>query len=279
MGLGYTPIHTMQASNGTSTAISRSERSTSFSFTLLSSGLKITRCSAGSRYIAATTTPAVAMIAARGYVRKVPSSTRNSPTNPLVAGSPMDDSETIVSTAASIGTTFAMPPNASIRRECRRSYSMPARKNSAPVEMPWLIITSSAHAPERERPDAEHHEAEVRDRRVGDQLLEVGLDHRHQAAVQNADQRQRHDDPLHPGMQGDGRKQRQRESQETVGPHLEQDPGEQHGPRRGGFHVRVGEPGVEREHRHLDREREEEGPEQPEREGPESADVRRQLAV
>src|SRR6059036_4289513 len=112
MGFGYTPIHTMQASNGTSTAISRSERSASFSFTLLSSGLKITRCSAGSRYIAATTTPAVAMVAGRGYVRNVPSSTRNSPTKPFVAGSPMDDSETIVSTAASIGTVLAIPPNA-----------------------------------------------------------------------------------------------------------------------------------------------------------------------
>src|SRR5438034_5699991 len=96
MGFGYTPIHTMQASNGTSTAISRGDRSASFSFTLLSSGLKITRCSAGSRYIAATMTPAVAIVAATGYVRNVPSSTRNSPTNPFVAGSPIEDSETIV---------------------------------------------------------------------------------------------------------------------------------------------------------------------------------------
>src|SRR5207247_887302 len=144
MGVGYTPIHTMQASNGTSTAISRGDRSASVAFTLLSSGLKITRCSAGSRYIAATMTPAVAIVAATGYVRNVPSSTRNSPTNPFVAGSPIEDSETIVSTAASSGTTFAMPPNASMRREWRRSYSMPARKNSAPVEMPWLIITRSA---------------------------------------------------------------------------------------------------------------------------------------
>src|SRR5438034_7442415 len=93
MGFGYTPIHTMQASNGTSTAISRGDRSASFSFTLLSSGLKITRCSAGSRYIAATMTPAVAIVAATGYVRNVPSSTRNSPTNPFVAGSPIEDSE------------------------------------------------------------------------------------------------------------------------------------------------------------------------------------------
>src|SRR5947207_889221 len=198
MGFGYTPIHTMQASNGTSTAISRSERSASFSFTLLSSGLKITRCSAGSRYIAATTTPAVAMVAGRGYVRNVPSSTRNSPTKPFVAGSPMDDSETIVSTAASIGTVLAIPPNASIRRECRRSYSIPARKNSPPVEMPWLIITRRA--------------------------------------------------PWTPWIV------------KAQMPSL-------------------WEPAMDREHRNLDREREEERAEQPECDGPESADVRRQVRV
>src|SRR5436189_1499806 len=80
-------------------------------------------------------------------------------------------------------------------------------------------------------------------------------------------------------MQGHGREQGQREPQEPVGPHLEQDAREQHRPGRGRFHVCVGKPGVEREHRHLDGEREEEGAEQPEREGPESADVRRQVRV
>src|SRR3989449_581441 len=131
----------------------------------------------------------------------------------------------------------------------------------------------------RERLDAEHHEAEVRNRRVRDQLLEVGLDHRDQAAVQDADQRERHDDPLYRRMHRDRREERQREPQEAVGAHLEKHPREQHRPRRGGLHMGIGEPGVEREHRHLDREREEERAEQPECDGPESADVRRQVRV
>ena len=76
------------------------------------------------------------MPAAAGYVRNAPSSTRNSPTKPFVAGRPIDESDTMVSTAAKSGTTLAIPPNASISRVCRRSYSMPTRKNSAPVEMP-----------------------------------------------------------------------------------------------------------------------------------------------
>ena len=86
--------------------------------------------------MAATITPPAAIVAATGYVRKEPSSMRNSPTNPFVAGSPMDERDTSVSTAASRGTTFAIPPNAAMSREWRRSYNIPARKNSAPVEMP-----------------------------------------------------------------------------------------------------------------------------------------------
>ena len=56
----------------------------------------------------------------------------------------MAERETTVSVAASSGTTLAIPPKAATKRLCRRSYSMPTRKNSAPVEMPWLIITSRA---------------------------------------------------------------------------------------------------------------------------------------
>src|SRR3989441_10395694 len=43
IGFGYTPIHTMQATSGSNTASSRGVRSSSFSFSGLSSGLKITR--------------------------------------------------------------------------------------------------------------------------------------------------------------------------------------------------------------------------------------------
>ncbi len=69
-----------------------------------------------------------------------PIKTKNSPTNPLVPGSPTDESATRLSTAARAGATRAMPPNAAISRVCARSYSIPARKKRAPVEMPWLIM-------------------------------------------------------------------------------------------------------------------------------------------
>ena len=57
---------------------------------------------------------------------------------------------------------------------------------------------------------------------------------------------------------------RQREAHEAVGAHLQQDGGEDD--RAGGrrLDVRVGQPGVEREHRHLDGEAEEEAEEDPE---------------
>ena len=58
--------------------------------------------------------------------------------------------------------------------------------------------------------------------------------------------------------------ERQAEADEAVGAHLQQHAGQDD--RAGGrrLDVRVGQPGVEREHRHLDREAEEEGQEHPE---------------
>ena len=55
-------------------------------------------------------TPVVAMPVAHGKAVKLPSSTRNSPMNPLRPGSPMDDSATTVRIRLKIGTTRAMPP-------------------------------------------------------------------------------------------------------------------------------------------------------------------------
>src|SRR2546422_2230412 len=43
---------------------------------------------------------------------------------------------------------------------------------------PYTTLFRSLHALERQCPDAEHHETEVRDRGVSDQLLEVRLYHR-----------------------------------------------------------------------------------------------------
>ncbi len=56
----------------------------------------------------------------------------------------MDESETSVKMRLKTGTTRAIPPKAAMSRVCRRSYSMPIRKKSAPVERPWLIMTIRA---------------------------------------------------------------------------------------------------------------------------------------
>ena len=62
-----------------------------------------------------------AMSVITGVVRKAPIRTRNSPTKPFVPGTPIELSDTIVSSAANIGTARAMPPYDSIRRVWRRS--------------------------------------------------------------------------------------------------------------------------------------------------------------
>ena len=119
---------------------------------------------------------------------------------------------------------------------------------------------AEAHGVEREH--TEHHEAEVRHRGVRNQLLHVALHQRHQRAVDDADDGQHHDrhDELTRGV----RKNRQRETDETVSPHLQEDRRQDHGTRCRRFGMRVGQPGVEREHGHLDGEAEEEAEEDPE---------------
>ena len=76
------------------------------------------------------------------------------------------------------------------------------------------------HTLQRQRPNAEHHEPEVGDGRIGDELLEIGLHHRHQAAVDDSDQRQDDDDELHVLIERDGREEWQREPEEAVRPHF-----------------------------------------------------------
>ena len=114
-----------------------------------------------------------------------------------------------------------------------------------------------------QRENAQRAEAQVAHRAVGDQLLHVLLHHADQRAVDDADDRehdQNGDDVLPRG--GIGRQQRQREADESVGAHLQQNARQNHRAGRGRFGVRVGQPGVEREHRHLDGKGEEESPEQ-----------------
>ena len=107
---------------------------------------------------------------------------------------------------------------------------------------------------ENERP--EHHEAHVADARVRDQLLEVRLDHADQGAIQDGDDRQA-DDDRGVALRRIGQ-QRNGKAQEAVPAQLEEDAGQDDRPGGGGLDVGIRQPGVERPHRHLDGERQEE---------------------
>jgi hypothetical protein len=109
--------------------------------------------------------------------------------------------------------------------------------------------------------DAQRDEPHVCDRRIGDQLLHVLLHERHEADVDHGDQRQRD----HEGVEGGAgiRGDRQREAQEAVAAHLQHDRGQDHRAAGRRLDVRIRQPGVDREHRHLHREGGEEGHEDP----------------
>ena len=108
--------------------------------------------------------------------------------------------------------------------------------------------------------EPEHHVAEVADRRVGDDLLDVGLHEREAGAVEDAHDRERHDH----GREQLRRigEQREAELHEAVRAHLQQHAGEDHRARGRRLDVRVGQPRVQRHDRHLDRERQRERGEQ-----------------
>ena len=126
------------------------------------------------------------------------------------------------------------------------------------------------HGGEGER--AEDDEAEVGHRRIGDHLLQVALHRRHDGAVEDADGGQREQGRGHGVGQGQEQRgevdrglgeEREREAQEAVGAEFQEQPGQQHRPGCGRLDVGVGQPGVEREERHLDGEAGAEGQEQP----------------
>ena len=94
-------------------------------------------------------------------------------------------------------------------------------------------------------------------------LLEVGLHQGDERAVDDPDDGQRQNDRRERSdrSRADG-KSGMRKPKEPERPHLEHDAGEDHRARGRRLDVRIGQPGVEREHRHFDREREEERHEQ-----------------
>ena len=122
---------------------------------------------------------------------------------------------------------------------------------------------AARHALVREREDAQDHEPQVRHGGVRDQPLDVRLDQRHHGAVDDPDQRQDRD--------GRGEvlrrfgEQLQVEADQPVRADLQQDACQQHRAGGGRLGVRVGQPRVQREQRHLHGERDEEREEEPAR--------------
>ena len=111
------------------------------------------------------------------------------------------------------------------------------------------------------RRDAEHDEAHVAHRRIGDELLHVGLHHGDERAVDDGDDRERGEQRRE--GQRRLREHRKREADQPIAAHLQHHAGQNDRPRRGGLHVGIGQPGVEREQRHLDGKRHREGQEEP----------------
>ena len=114
----------------------------------------------------------------------------------------------------------------------------------------------------RERGDSQHHEAHVGNGREGDEALHVGLGEAPEGAVDDADDRQEADPgcPCHRSLRQD----RDGDAHEAVGAQLQEHGSQDDRPDRGGLGVGVGQPGVEREHRHLDGEAQEHAAEDPE---------------
>ena len=98
----------------------------------------------------------------------------------------------------------------------------------------------------------------MRDRRIGQQALEVRLHRGDQRGVDDADDGQ-HDNRRRTGFHGK-REQRQAEPDKAVQTHLQRDQHNRPAGRR--FGVRIGHPGMEREHRSFDAEREKEADKQ-----------------
>ena len=105
--------------------------------------------------------------------------------------------------------------------------------------------------------DAERHEAHVADGAIRDEFLEVGLHDRHKCAVDDGDHRENNHErreELRAVWE-----ERDRKANEAVAAELQEHAGEDDRACGWGLHVRIGEPRMEREHRHLDGEGEREG--------------------
>ena len=123
------------------------------------------------------------------------------------------------------------------------------------------LVDRPAHAGGVEREQAQHTVPKMADRAVGDELLDVVLNHRDQRAIDDADDRE--PDQQGPVVDHRLREQRHRKPVEPVGSHLQHHARQHHRAAGGRLDVGVRKPGVEGEHRDLDREGERETREHP----------------
>ena len=182
--------------------------------------------------------------------------------NPLVVGRPIAASVSTARNTEYTGSSFAMPAVRGQLAGVAALVDHPDHQEETAGDEP---VTHHLHhgaldADEIEADQSEHHVAQVADRRVRDDLLDVGLHERQARAVQDAHDRER---PEH-GREEPCRIREQREGElhEAVRPHLQEHAGEDHRARRRRLDVRIGEPRVQRHDGHLDREGQREGGEQ-----------------
>ena len=113
----------------------------------------------------------------------------------------------------------------------------------------------------RQRRDAEHDESHVCNRGERDQTLHVGLGKTAECAVDDADDGKCAD--VRRPFLGSRREDRDRDANEPVRSQLQQDRGQDDRALRRGLSVRIWQPRVEGEHRHLDGESDEHSSEDP----------------
>ncbi len=112
-----------------------------------------------------------------------------------------------------------------------------------------------------EHENPQHAESQMGDGGVSHELLQVGLHHGHQRAIDDPDDGQDADDRGKlPRRFGE---KRQAEAQHAVRSHLKENSGQDHGAGRRRLNVRIRQPGVKRKERDLDGKSHEEGQEEP----------------
>ena len=99
------------------------------------------------------------------------------------------------------------------------------------------LVNRPVKADLRKREDPEHDESQMAHRRVSHQLFHIGLYHRHQRAINDADNRQRHNP--HRAIPSRRREHRNRKPQNSIGTHLQHYGREHHGTGGGRLHVRI----------------------------------------